>query len=299
MASSAPAPFTERDDRVTLSDGTSLAYSIAPAQEPSGHPAIVLLHGLASNRTRWAEFVETTTLTRHYDVLRVDLRGHGDTVANGPLSLERWSDDLAALLAARKATSAILIGHSLGAQVALAFASRQPERCAALVLIDPVFREAMRGKWRLIAAFRPLFAGLALLIRAANRLGLRRRVVVPYDLKALDVLARQALGSNEAEEAFIRQYSSTRADLQHFRTANYLQDLVEMMRPTPALASLRMPVLALLSNGGTFVYPARLARSLAALPHEEIAWIACHHWPLTEKPVEVRTTIEQWCEALG
>jgi len=50
---------------------------------------------------------------------------------------------------------------------------------------------------------------------------------------------------------------------------------------------------------GTFVYPARLARSLAALPHEEIAWIACHHWPLTEKPVEVRTTIEQWCEALG
>ena len=142
MASSAPAPFSERDDRVMLSDGTSLAYSIAPAQVPSGHPAIVLLHGLASNRTRWAEFVETTTLTRHYDVLRVDLRGHGDSVATGPLSLEVWSDDLAALLAARNTTSVILIGHSLGAQVALAFASRQPDRCAALVLIDPVFREA-------------------------------------------------------------------------------------------------------------------------------------------------------------
>jgi len=298
MASSTPAPSLERDDRVVLSDGASLAYSIAPAQVPSGRPAIVLLHGLASNRTRWAEFVETTSLTRDFDVLRVDLRGHGDSVATGRLSLERWCDDLSTLLRARSATSTILIGHSLGAQVALAFASRQPERCAALVLIDPVFREALRPKWRLIAACRPFFAGLALLVRAANRLGLGRRVVVPYDLEALDALAREALGSKEAEEAFIRQYSSTRADLRHFHTANYLQDLAEMMRPTPALLSLRMPVLALLSSGGTFVYPAQLARCLAALPREEIVWIACHHWPLTEKPVEVRTAIERWCEAL-
>jgi hypothetical protein len=41
-----------------------------------------------------------------------------------------------------------------------------------------------------------------------------------------------------------------------------------------------------------------MARQLAAVPHVKITWIECHHWPLTERPVEVRTAIERWCEAL-
>jgi pimeloyl-ACP methyl ester carboxylesterase len=299
MVSSPPASFVERDARLTLADGTPLVYSVATAHAPAQRPPILLLHGLASNRTRWAEFAETTTLTRHFDVLRVDLRGHGESVTRANLTLQRWCNDLVALLDARGDARAILIGHSLGAQVALAFAARHPERCAALALIDPIFRDALRGKWWLIAALGPLFAFLALLVRAANRAGLQRRVVIPYDLKALDVLARQALGSKQAEEDFVRQYSSTLADLRHFRSANYLQDLVEMVRPTPPLASLRQPVLTLLSSGGTFADPADMALRLAVLPRGQIGRIECQHWPLTEKPGDVRVAIERWCESLG
>jgi pimeloyl-ACP methyl ester carboxylesterase len=138
-----------------------------------------------------------------------------------------------------------------------------------------------------------------MLVRAANALGLRRRVVVPYDLEALDALARQALGSKEAEAAFIRQYSSTWADLQHFRTANYLQDLVEMFRPIAPLESIRVPVLVLLSTGGTFADPAQMARLLRSLARQQTVPIACHHWPLTEQPGQVRAAIEPWCESLA
>jgi len=150
----------------------------------------------------------------------------------------------------------------------------------------------------MIAALGPLLAAGGWFVRVANRTGLRRRVVTPYDLKGLDVLARRALGSTEAEQAFIRRYSSIRADLRHVRTANYLQDLVQMFRPLPPLASLRLPVLALLSRGGMFTNPAEMARRIAALPLNQIAWIDCHHWPLTERPLEVRTAIERWCESL-
>ena len=297
MASS--AAFAERDERVTLADGTALAYSISPARAPLGWPTVVLLHGLASNRSRWQEFCEKTTLTRHFEVVRLDLRGHGDSTPGGSLTLERWCDDVAALLIALRGTRAIVIGHSLGAQVALAFAARYPAQCAGVGLIDPVLRNALRGKWRAIASLRFLFAFVALLVRGANTVGLRRKTVPQYDLKSLDAIARAVLGSPEAEADFIRRYSSTGADLRHAHTATYFQDLAAMFRPAPPLASLRMPVLALLSTSGTFADRTETARLLAAIPRQQTAWVECHHWPLTEKPYEVRHTIERWCESLA
>jgi pimeloyl-ACP methyl ester carboxylesterase len=295
------AAFAERDERVTLADGATLAYSLAPARAPLGWPCVVLLHGLASNRTRWQEFAEKTSLTRHFDVVRLDLRGHGESSAGGSLTLERWCDDIAGMLAARLGRNArtIVIGHSLGAQVALAFAARYPQHCAGIGLVDPVFRDALRGKWRVVAGVRWVFVLVALLVRAANALGLRRKKVVQYDLKSLDAIARAVLGSPEAEADFIRRYSSVKADLRHAHTATYFYDLAAMFRRTPALASLRLPVIALLSTGATFADGAAMARLLGALPRQQTQWIECHHWPLTEKPYEVRHAIERWCESLA
>jgi pimeloyl-ACP methyl ester carboxylesterase len=118
------------------------------------------------------------------------------------------------------------------------------------------------------------------------------------NLHALDQAARKALGAKEAEARFVRQYRSTRADLQHFRTASYLQDLAETMRPTPVLASITVPALVLLSRGSTFAAPDASAAVIAQLPQHQIVRIDCNHWPLTEKPAEVRQTIERWCAAL-
>lgn len=302
-ASGDPAAATagpaEREFSLVLSDGASLAYARAGASETSGErPVVLLLHGLASNRSRWWEFAQRTSLTRRFAVLRIDLRGHGQSQFTGRLSLERWCDDLCELLDALGAGRAILIGHSLGAQIALAFAARYPRRTAAIALVDPVFRAALRGKWRIVAMSGPLLATAAALVRAANALGLRRRVVLPYDLVALDAQARAALGSKAARAAFIRRYSSTRADLRHFRTAHYLQELVEMFRPAPILRTLDVAALVLLSTAGTFADAGATQRLLGELPRGLTAWIDCQHWPLTEKPDEVRAAIERWCVAL-
>lgn len=284
--------------RLRRPDGVEIVYGFTPAAERAPGRALLLLHGLASNKSRFAEFVEQTRLSARFDLLRVDLRGHGDSQARGRLSLELWCDDLAALLAAEGHPRAILVGHSLGAQVALAFAARYRQHTRALALIDPVFREALRGKWRRIAQLAPVIGAAAAAVRVANALGLQRRSVEPYDLRALDEAARAALASPAATADFVRRYSSTCEDLRHFRTAHYLQELVEMFRPTPPLAALDMPVLVLLSQGGTFADPAVMARLLAQLPRAQTVAIDCQHWPLTERPHEVRTAIERWCEAL-
>jgi len=275
-----------------------IAYRRTAARRPAGKTPVLLLHGLASNMTRWSEFVEHTRLTEERDVIRVDLRGHGDSPTRGRISLETWSDDLLALLDAIGAPRALLVGHSLGAQVALACASRAPQRVAAVVLIDPVFRSALHGRWKWIARAGPLFVAAAAVVRALNSVGLRRRSIPPLDLRALDELARASLGSPQAEAEFIRRYSSMRADLRTFRTAHYLQELVEMFRAVATPESIEAPTLVLLSTGATFAALPEMKAIASRFPHGEVRTIDCHHWPLTERPDEVRCVIEAWCGAV-
>lgn len=289
----------EHAKRLVVDDGVSIAYRLTPCTSGvAPRRAIVLLHGLASNLTRWSEFVEHTSLAEAWDLIRVDLRGHGDSPTRGAIGLERWCDDVAVLLAHEGHDTAVIVGHSLGAQVALRFAARHAHRTSGLVLIDPVFRDALHGRWRLLALAGPLIHGAALVVRALNAFGLRRREIATLDLRALDIQAREALhGSPEATAAFIRRYSSTRADLRSFRTAHYLQEMVEMFRPIDP-AAIGVPVLLLLSSGATFA-DMDASRAIAArLPSVRIETIDCQHWPLTERPLEVRTAIERWCATL-
>jgi pimeloyl-ACP methyl ester carboxylesterase len=260
----------------------------------SGAPAVLLLHGLASNLTRWSEFAEHSRLALDHEVIRVDLRGHGRSDTRHRIGLEAWRDDLVALLDATGHERALAVGHSLGAQVALRLAADRPQRLAGLVLIDPVFPQALKPDKRWMRRAGPAFRAGAALVRALNALGLRRRRLPELDLRQLDEQARAALGSPQAEAEFIRRYSSTLADLRTFRVAHYLQESYEMFRPIPDLAALRMPALVILSSGATFASLPDMRALAARLPQAEIVEIECHHWPLTEKPREVREHIEDW-----
>jgi pimeloyl-ACP methyl ester carboxylesterase len=278
-------------------DGTRIAYRITEPRQPGEAPALLLIHGLASNLTRWSEFVEHTSLTRTHTVIRLDLRGHGGSLTRHRIGLDLWCDDLSALLDATGQARALVIGHSLGAQVALHFAARVPQRVAGIGLIDPTLDAALHGRWRLLRLAGPLLAASAALVRGLNAMGLHRRDLPPRDLRELDQQIRLALQSERDEAAFIRQYGSAWADLRHVPLAVYLQDLVELFRPTPLPQTLGIPVLVLLSTAGTFADPMQTTALLGSSPAVQIRPIRCHHWPLTERPDEVRGIIEDWCAA--
>jgi pimeloyl-ACP methyl ester carboxylesterase len=286
--------------RLRAADGASIAWHVRrePTVAPDAAP-VLLLHGLASNATRFEEFVQTTALARGHALLRPDLRGHGAALMRGRTGLDRWCSDLLAVLRAEGGAPAIVVGHSLGAQVALHFARRHPQQVRAVALIDPVFRRALHGRWRLRAALSPLLWLAAMGVLGLNALGLHRGVLPPLDLRALDEVAREALRrSPEAEQAFIAQYSSTRADLRHLPLAVYLQDVVAMFSHAPLPRHLAVPVLALLSTGATFASAQAMREALQG-PHTEVGEIECHHWPLTERPAQVREAIETWVARLA
>jgi pimeloyl-ACP methyl ester carboxylesterase len=283
-------------DRTLAVGGVALHYRLS--RSGSGRPPLVLLHGVASNLTRWSEFVEHTTLKASRDLVRVDLRGQGGSLTRTRIGMERWSDDLVAILDAEGYSQAVLVGHSLGANLAVHFAHRHPSRVAGLGLIDPVLLEALHGRARLVGRIAPLARPLIAALLRLNRLGLHRRRVRPLDLRALDEATRKKVLATGRPDALLRRYGSPFADLAFVPTATYLQDVVELVRPLPPLAAIGAPVLALLSTGITFTDLEETTGLLRALPRVEIERIDAYHWPLTEKPADVRAAIERWCVGL-
>lgn len=96
---------------------------------------MALLHGVTSSRSTWWR-VGPALAAAGWDVTAVDLAGHGE----GP-RLPAENGDLSTLVDAvvqqLPAGLAVLVGHSLGAIVALAVAAREPRVARGLVLEEP------------------------------------------------------------------------------------------------------------------------------------------------------------------
>lgn len=283
----------ETSHRLSVGSQVSIHYRVLRSSTAS-RGTIVLLHGLASNLTRWSEFIEHTRLKEHFNILRVDMRGHGDSFTRGRLGLKEWSNDLLAILDHEKIGPVIILGHSLGAQVAMQFAGKHPARVAGLVLIDPVFRAALTHRWRPVALLSPLAWPLVWLIRLLNSFGLRRRSIPQRDLRRLDEVTRESMLNLGRQKEMIARYSSPWLDLRFFPTANYLAEYLELMRPVTDPARIDVPVAVMLSSGITFTDLDRMREFTKRFANGDLVDLPSYHWPLTEKPHEVRAAIEEW-----
>ncbi|WP_448206831.1 alpha/beta fold hydrolase [Azospirillum sp. sgz302134] len=97
-------------------------------------PAVVMIHGAGMDHTVWS--LQTRYLAHHgRSVLAVDLPGHGRS-GGAPLdSVEALADWVVALLDAAGVAKAALVGHSMGALVALETAARHGSRVESLALL--------------------------------------------------------------------------------------------------------------------------------------------------------------------
>lgn len=280
-------------------DGARLGYRLL--RTGSNRPVLVMIHGLASNLTRWSEFVAQTRLKDHWDLLRVDLRGHGLSLSRSRFRREDWCSDLGAILDAEGYAQAVVMGHSLGAEVAMDFARAWPGRTAGLILIDPVYPAALRGTLGIARRLRWLNRLAILVCRGLSALGLRRRQFPYRDLRALDEHTRRVLDQARAQGGsgdIAKLYMKPGADLRYIPLTNYLQDLAEVVRPVPDPVTIAAPVLVLLSAGATITDADVHRQWIERFPDAEVDTIDADHWLLTERPLEARRAIERWCEQL-
>ncbi len=99
-----------------------------------GAPCLVLLHGAGANAHWWDHLAPA--LARRFHVVALDFRGHGDSDHPEERIAGAFGDDLEALLEHLGAPEATLMGHSLGAHVAMGHAA-EADDTPALVLVDP------------------------------------------------------------------------------------------------------------------------------------------------------------------
>ena len=112
-------------------DGLEIAYVALGA---SDGPAILLIHGFGGDRNNW--LFNQQALADGRRVIAMDLPGHGlSAKAISDVSLGGLARPASAVLAAEGVARAVLVGHSLGAAVALTLASMEPDRIAGVVAL--------------------------------------------------------------------------------------------------------------------------------------------------------------------
>lgn len=105
---------------------------------PDHGPPLLLLHGVTRGWSDWSTLLGDLTL--RWRVVAVDFRGHGgsDSAAAG-YCVADYVDDAVTVLRQVTAEPAVVMGHSLGAMVALHAAAEAPDLVRAVVAEDPPF----------------------------------------------------------------------------------------------------------------------------------------------------------------
>lgn len=115
----------------SLAGGT--AYSVHGAGEP-----VVLIHGVGMEHGVWKPQIEE--LARDHLVIAFDMLGHGLSRTPGEnVKLANYATQVAELLDHLKLPRANIVGHSMGALVALEFALTYPNRTLRVAALNAVF----------------------------------------------------------------------------------------------------------------------------------------------------------------
>ena len=253
-----------------LRDGGGDASGRSGPSDPSGHSPVLFVHGLGGNGGQWA--LQLDHLRRVRRALAIDLRGHGesDPADDGDYGVAALAGDVAAAADHCTLRRFVLVGHSLGAAVAIAYAARHPERVAGLLLVDPNGDQTRIPK----AQLAPFLEAL----RADPR-------------RELEGYFRQltAGGDREAARWVLEDLRQTAEEAIPAAVLGGVE-----FAPLPALARYGGPRLAVISDLNSLPYS--LHKLVPELPVELLRGTG--HWLMMDRPEPFNRLLDQFLAAL-
>lgn len=236
----------------------------------SGGLPVVFVHSLAGNSTHWA--VQLAHLRRDRRAVALDLRGHGrsEPPKNGDYTIAAMAGDIAAVVDTLGIGRFVLVGHSMGGGVALAYAGAHPDRVAGLVLVDPIGD----GKQIPPAEAKAYLAGFE-----SN-----------YDSTSQGYWTTVAGPDSAVRKRLL-------ADLEATPREAVVQVLRDVMQfdPDPALARYSGPKLSIVTPHNNM--PSSLHRLGTGFPHRMVEGTG--HWIQLDKPEEFNRLLDDFLQRVS
>ena len=130
-AADTPSPADGSPQIVTEPSGVHIEYRTYG----NGEPAIVLIHGWATDANYWN--AQLNPLKAKYTVVAVNLAGHGaSSGSRTDWSMGSYGEDVATVVRQIPNKRVILVGHSMGGTVALEAAPRIGDRVIGIIVVD-------------------------------------------------------------------------------------------------------------------------------------------------------------------
>ena len=124
--------MVDRRSRIKLSAGEIFWHEAGD----NHRPVLIFLHGSWHARTQWDSAI--ALLSKNFHCLALDLLGFGNSIAvRTPNSIEMEVDCLQEFITALKLRRIYLVGHSLGAWIAVSYALKYPKSVKGVVTISP------------------------------------------------------------------------------------------------------------------------------------------------------------------
>ncbi len=240
-------------------------------------PTLLFVHGFPLSREAWRGQVDR--LRGGYRVVAPDLPGFGESPARpGPLTMDRLTDDVRGLLARLAPGPAVLIGHSMGGYVALAFVRRFPEMLSGLVLVGT---RAGKDTPEAAAARRA----------TAEKVGAGGTGVV------IDAMAPKMLSPANRDPGMAREVRTLMAGASPEGVIGALLGMAERPDATPTLAGILVPTLVVTGQDDALIPPAESEALARAIPG---AWLRiipqAGHLVALERPEAFHGILKGWLE---
>jgi pimeloyl-ACP methyl ester carboxylesterase len=251
-------------NRVQSADGVVVSYEVTGA----GEPPLALVHGWATDRRIWSE--EVARLGARHRVVTPDLAGHGKSGAGRTdWSIERFGQDVAAVIEAVGAKQVILVGHSMGGLVVLEAARRMRGRVKGIVVVDMLLDAEQQSS-------------------ADEIEGAVKQLEADYRTATTE-MANQYLFTADTPAAARERVLGYALALPPDRSIAMLRS-TWAYDPLPALNEIRVPVRAV--NGDKF--PTNLEVNRKHMPGFEAAIVAgSGHYPMLEDPARFGAALDR------
>lgn len=242
--------------------------------EGKGFP-LVFVHGFPLSRKAWQKQIDA--LKNSYRVIAPDLRGLGENDAmTGTITMGQFADDVQALVKQLNMGPIVLVGHSMGGYVALAFARKYPELLRGLVLVCTK-------------------AGADSAEAAAGRRATADKVKAGGSNVVIDAMTPKMLAASNQDPRLLEQVRAIMSPSKPESVMAALLGMAERSDSTPFLAQINVPTLVVTGADDIVIPPAESEKLAAGIPNAKLVSIpSSGHLVAFEKPAEFNQALQDW-----